>query len=262
MNAIKRKKLYIEKINPFFLVCARDSHNVEEKILELEAFNAPFLIVCGERIDHKNVVYRAPKGKWDAINFGAKFVPKNTSIVILNDVDTQIHNFEQAINIFDEKIDVVYCRVHVSKGPQVKFYKILDPIRGKLHIAASGELMLIRYEVWRCMLPVPPCIAEDTYILFKALELGYRVRFCTSAYVTTERTLNAKHEEAYKTRTTLGIYQALRYTKPPLMVTTFYSFLPLFAPLLTFAGRDGVAWTKGIVKAVNANMQNQNPTKF
>lgn len=222
----------------------------------------PFLIVCGEKVRHKKVIYRTANGKWDAINYGSRFIPKTSSVVILNDVDTQIHNFEQALSRLNEHVDVVYCKVNVSKGPQVKFYKILDPIRSRLHIAASGELMLIRRKVWQQLLPVPPCIAEDTYILFKALELGYHAEFCTTAYVTTERTLDSEHEEAYKTRTTLGIYQALKYTKPPLLITLFYSMLPWAAPFLSVAGKDGVAWTKGIEKAVNANLQKKYPIKF
>ncbi len=50
--------------------------------------------------------------------------------------------------------------------------------------------MLINKEVFERVLPIPVCIAED-YILFKALELGYKAHFCTEAYVTTERTINA-----------------------------------------------------------------------
>jgi hypothetical protein len=217
---------------------------VKEKILELEQMDVPFLIVCGEKVNHPNVLYKRAIGKWDAINFGAKFVPADCSVIILNDVD------------------IIYCKVIVSKGPQVKFYKILDPIRGRLHIAASGEFMLIKRKIWESVLPVPPCIAEDSYILFRALELGYRANFCTTAYVTTERTNDAKHEEAYKTRTTLGIYQALQYTKPPPWINIFYSLLPLAAPLLTLAGEDGRAWTRGIEKAVNSHIQKRNPTKF
>ncbi len=235
---------------------------VKEKILELEQMDVPFLIVCGEKVNHPNVLYKRAIGKWDAINFGAKFVPADCSVIVLNDVDTKIFNLKQALNSLNGRADIIYCKVIVSKGPQVKFYKILDPIRGRLHIAASGEFMLIKRKVWESILPVPPCIAEDSYILFRALELGYRANFCTTAYVTTERTTDAKHEEAYKTRTTLGIYQALQYTKPSPWINIFYSILPLAAPLLTLAGEDGRAWTRGIEKAVNSHLQKRHPTTF
>jgi hypothetical protein len=250
------------RFSPFVIVCARDSQNVKEKIFELEQLSVPFLIVCGEKIDHPNVVQREAMGKWDAINFGAKFIPSSCDVIILNDVDTKIFNFEEAIDDLKENAEVVYCRVLVSEGPQVKFYKILDPIRGRLHIAASGEFMLIKRDAWDRILPIPPCIAEDSYILFRALELGYRAYFCATSYVTTRRTRDAKREEAYKARTTLGIYQALNYTKPPIWIVMFYSLLPIAAPLLSLAGEDGRAWTKGIEKAVNARIQKRYPTKF
>jgi hypothetical protein len=51
--------------------------------------------------------------------------------------------------------------------------------------------MLIKREVFKRVLPILPCTAEDSYILFKALELRYRAHFCTKTYVTTERTINA-----------------------------------------------------------------------
>jgi cellulose synthase/poly-beta-1,6-N-acetylglucosamine synthase-like glycosyltransferase len=249
-------------INPFFIVCARNKHLVENKILELEQINIPFIIVCGEKFNHPNVLYKKAIGKWDAINFGAKYIPERCDVIILNDVDTKIHNLKQALDSLNDQADITYCRVIVSRGPQVKFYKILDPIRGRLHIAASGEFMLMKRTVWEKMLPVPPCTAEDSYILFRALELGYKASFCTTAYVTTERTTDAKHEEGYKTRTTLGIYQALQYTKPPIWINIFYALLPLAAPLLTLAGEDGRAWMRGIEKAANCHIQKKYTTKF
>jgi hypothetical protein len=249
-------------VNPFFIVCARNQHLVENKILELEQTNIPFIIVCGEKFNHPNVLYKEAIGKWDAINFGAKHIPEKSDVIILNDVDTKIHNLKQALDSLNGQADITYCRVIVSRGPQVKFYKILDPIRGRLHIAASGEFMLMKRTVWEQMLPVPPCTAEDSYILFRALELGYKASFCTTAYVTTERTTDAKHEEDYKARTTLGIYQALKYTKPPIWISLFYSLLPLAAPLLTIAGEDGRAWVRGIEKATNCHIQKKYTTKF
>jgi len=58
---------------PFTLAMARDRRHVMEKIAELKRLNLPFIIVCCEKANHPNVVYREARGKWDAINFGAKF---------------------------------------------------------------------------------------------------------------------------------------------------------------------------------------------
>jgi cellulose synthase/poly-beta-1,6-N-acetylglucosamine synthase-like glycosyltransferase len=249
-------------INLFFIVLARDQRHVREKIMELEDMQVPYLIVCGERINHPKVVYREARGKWDAINFGSQFIPKDADVVVLNDVDTRIHNFEHALSHLYDGIDLVYCRVNVARGPQVKFYRIADPIRKRFHIFASGELMLIKHRVFKRVLPIPPCIAEDSYILFKALELGYRAHFCTKTYVTTERTTNAKEEEAYKARTTLGVYQVLKHTRPPPWIRTFYALLPIAAPLLALAGEDGKAWMRGIRRAVSMILTGHSPTKF
>jgi len=51
---------------------------------------------------------------------------------------------------------------------------------------------------------------EDSYILFRHFSPGYHAHFCIKAYVTTKRTVNAEEKEAYKSRTILGIYQALK----------------------------------------------------
>lgn len=249
-------------VNPFFLVLARDQQNVEEKIMELEEMQVPFLIVCGERVNHPGVIYREARGKWDAINFGSRFVPKAAEVIALNDVDARIHNLDHALHYLNAKVGLIYCGVNVSKGPQVKFYKILDPIRRRFHVAASGELMLMRREVFESVLPIPPCIAEDSYILFKALEFGYQAYFSSKTYVTTERTADAEEEEAYKARTTLGIYQALRYTRPSLWIRAFYTLLPVIAPLLALAGEDGRAWARGIEKAVKAHITKRHLTRF
>jgi hypothetical protein len=249
-------------ISPFFIVCARDRQNVKEKILELERMNVPFVIVCGEKINHPNVAYRKAMGKWDAINFGAKFVPKEADVIVFNDVDTRIHNFEYAFQCLNSKVDLVYCQVKVSEGPQVKFYRILDPMRKSFHVCASGELMLVKKRVFEHVMPIPPCMAEDSYILFKALELGYRAHFCTRAFVTTSRTVDDKEEEAYKTRTTLGIYQALEYVRPPPWIRIFYALLPITAPSLAIVGKDGRVWVRGINKAVKAHVMKMHPTRF
>jgi hypothetical protein len=89
--------------NPFFIVPARDRRGVMEKIAELEAMRVPFVVVCGERLKHPNVVYREARGKWDAINFGSGFVPEDADVVVLNDVDTRIHNFEHALGYLNGK---------------------------------------------------------------------------------------------------------------------------------------------------------------
>ena len=241
---------------------ARNRKYLDAKIAELQKMNVSFIIVCGEKVNHLNVVYQGNRGKWAAINLAAKFIPKEAKVIVLNDVDTKIHNLKLAFACLSERIALVYCRVKVSIGPQVKFYKILNPLRKKFHIAASGELMLIRKEVFECVLPLPACTAEDSYILFKTLELGYQANFCTSAYVTTERTHNAKEEAAYKNRTTLGIYQALDHTKPLPVIRVFYVILPLLAPMLCLMGKDGRSWTKGINRAIKDYLTKKRSTKF
>jgi cellulose synthase/poly-beta-1,6-N-acetylglucosamine synthase-like glycosyltransferase len=232
----------------FFLVLARDERHVNEKIAELKSLGVPYLVVCGKNINHLNVVYREPKGKFDAINFGARFVPENADVVVLNDVDTKIHNFQAALQHFKRKeVALVFARVSVKEGPQRWFYVFLDFLRRRLPIAASGELMLIRRSVLMKILPIRPCKAEDSYILFKVLELKHKAVFCEESYVETERTKTAEKEEDYKRRTVAGIYQALAYSKPPYLVKLFYVLLPFACPLLLVLGKRGYFWTKGIL---------------
>lgn len=209
----------------------------------------------------ERVVHRPINGKWDAINYGARFIPDEARVVILNDVDTKIHNFQMVIEE-GSHASLMYCDVRVKDGPQVQFYRILNPIRSKIHVAASGELLFIRRALLDKILPIPPCIAEDSYILFKALELGHKARFCSDVYVTTARTQNSVQESRYKQRTTLGIYQALKYTRPTPLIIVFYKFLPLIAPLLMITGSDGRSWSKGIRNAIQANIKHQYPTTF
>jgi len=232
----------------FFVVLARDSSGVRRKARELDSLGYPYLIVCGEKVNNSSVVYREPKGKYDAVNFGLKFVPSDTDVVAFNDVDAEIHNFEKALGLLqDESVSLVFVKVHVGYGPQLKFYSFLDPIRKRIPIAASGELMLIRYELLRSILPLKGCKAEDSYILFKILEKGGKAAFCEECYVTTKRTAHAEEEEAYKRRTVGGIYQALSMSRPPFMVRLFYVLLPLASPLLLILGKKGYYWTKGIL---------------
>jgi hypothetical protein len=80
--------------------------------------------------------------------------------------------------------------------------------------------------------------------------------------VITERTANAEEEEAYKARTTLGIYQALKYARPPPWIRVFYKLLPVALPLLILAGEDSRAWISGIMNAVKTEITGDYPTKF
>ena len=235
-------------MNIFFLVLARDKRHVSEKIEELASLGMPYLIVCGESVGRPNVVYREPKGKYDAINFGFKFVPEDTDVVVLNDVDTRIVNFEAALQLSRlEYVDLVFVRVSVGEGPQNLFYGFLDSIRRRVLVAASGELMLIKYSVLKEIVPIRPCKAEDSYILFKALEYKHHCVFCEKCYVETERTKTAEKEEIYKRKTVSGIYQALAYSNPPYSIKFFYALLPFFCVLLLFSGSRGYFWTKGII---------------
>ena len=43
---------------PFFIVPARNQQSLEEKIMELEDMQVPYIIVCGEKMNHPRVVYR------------------------------------------------------------------------------------------------------------------------------------------------------------------------------------------------------------
>jgi len=235
----------------FFIVLARDEKHVNDKIEELKVLGLPYLIVCGRNLSHPNVVYREPKGKYDAINFGFRFIPEDTDVVVLNDVDTRIKNFEAALRWFlSEDIALVFARVCVKEGPARLFNSILDRIRRRLLITANGELMLMRYNVLKRIVPIKPCKAEDSYLLFKVLEFKRKSVLCEECYVETERTKTAEKEEAYKRKTVCGIYQALVYTKPPFIIKLFYVLLPLFSPLLLFSGRRGYFWMKGILRGL------------
>jgi cellulose synthase/poly-beta-1,6-N-acetylglucosamine synthase-like glycosyltransferase len=232
----------------FFIVLARDRSGVDKKARELDGLGFPYLIVCGDKVNHPNVVHREPLGKYDAINFGSNHLPEDAEIVGLNDVDTEIHGLEAALRLFkEENVSLVFVRVDVNSGPQVLFYSFLDALRARIPIAASGELMLIRREVFKNILPLEACKSEDSYVLFKILERGHKAAFCRECYVTTKRTANARQEEDYKRRTVGGIYQALAKTKPPAMVKLFYGVLPFLSPVLLVSGRKGYYWAKGII---------------
>jgi len=232
----------------FFVVLARDAAKVDEKTRELDSLGYPYVVVCGEKVESPNVVYRAPKGKYDAVNFGLRFVPSDVDVVAFNDVDAEIHDFEATLPLLqDGSVSLVFVKVRVTEGPQLTFYSLLDFLRKKIPIAASGELMLIKQSFLRKILPLKECKAEDSYILFKVLEEGGKIAFCEDAYVVTKRTALAEQEEVYKRRTVGGIYQALSMTKPPFFVRLFYVLLPLVSPLLLVFGRKGYYWSRGII---------------
>jgi len=232
----------------FFVVLARDRKFVKEKISELTNLLVPYVIVCGEQLDLPNVVYRKPVGKYEAMNFGAEFVPKDADVVVFNDVDTKIHRFDVALACLErEKAHLVFAKVVVRRGPQILFNLFLDAIRRHVLITANGELILMRFNVLKEVFPIMPCKAEDSYILFRVLELGYKAVFCDESYVETERTKSAEKEELYKRKTVGGLYQALLYSKPPISIRLFYLSLPLMSPLLLVLGKKGYYWMRGIL---------------
>ncbi|MCJ7634617.1 glycosyltransferase family 2 protein [Candidatus Bathyarchaeota archaeon] len=240
-----------DKSDIFFIVLARTQEGVAEKAFELRKLGVPFIVICGEKMNYPEVIYRQKKGKFDAINFAAKFIGKNIKIVCLNDVDTKLFNFEQALEVMrDRNAGLVFCKVKVNGGPQVQFYSLMDKIRRYVPITSSGELMLIRKKVFDKILPIPPCKTEDNYISFKVTELGYPVLFCEDCWVETKRTQTLEEESQYKTRTVTGIYQALSFTKTAPLVRFFYLSLPFITPLLLLQGKRGAAWTKGIIQGV------------
>lgn len=235
-------------MNLFFVVLARDSKHVTEKIRELENLGVSYLIVCGENLNLQHVVHRTPKGKYDAINFAAQNLPKNAKVIAFNDVDTKIHNIEAALREFRQtRASLLFAKLRVKEGPQVFLNTLLDSLKRTILVTASGELMLIRRDVLDKILPLKPCKAEDTYILFKVLEHGGKAVFCEECYVETERTKSAHKEEEYKRKTVSGIYQALSYTKPPLRIKLCYILLPFMSPLLLILGRKGYYSMRGIL---------------
>jgi hypothetical protein len=146
-----------------------------------------------------------------------------------------------------EDAALVFAGVRVKLGPQVLFYRILDTIRRRLLITASGELMLVKRSFIDSLLPLKPCKAEDSYILFKALKSKEHVSFCEDCYVLTERTKTPRMEEKYKRKTVCGLYQAVALAKPPQLIKTFYFLLPFITPLLMVLGEKGYFWMKGIM---------------
>ncbi len=222
--------------------------HVDQKIAELNRMKVPYRVVCGETLDGlSNVVYREPMGKYDAINYGATLLDEDADIVALNDVDTRIDNFQAALDQFAaEDASLLFVKVKVKVGPQRLFYGLLDAIRRRVLVVASGELMLVDMDTFRQVLPIKPCKTEDNYILYKVLELRRRAVFCEECFVETERTKTDKKEEIYKRKTVAGLYQALSYTKPPIYVRLFFALLPFVSVLLMVSGKKGYYWMRGI----------------
>jgi len=232
----------------FFVVFARNGKYVTEKIRELEELDIPYVIVSGERVDHPKVIYRLPKGKYDAVNFSGSLIPQDVDIIAFNDVDARLSDFRPMLSHFrDTRVAIVFAPELVRAGPQYNFFRLLNPLRRFLPLAGTGELMMIRQEVLRKVLPLNACKAEDTYLMFKALELGYKVVFCEDCPTETERTKTGIEEENYKRRTVAGIYQALSFTKPPPLIRFLYALLPFTAALLILMGRKGHHLYKGIL---------------
>jgi len=241
------------QIKLFFVVLAKTAKHLPEKIKELEVLGHPYVIVCGERVNHRNVVYRTPKGKYDAINFAAEnLLPKGAEVIAFNDVDTKNYNIQAAFRDFRRtEASVLFAKIKVKDGPQVFFNTLIDTLKRKILVSASGELILIRRDILDSLLPLKPCKAEDTYILFKVLEHGHKAVFCEDCYLETVRTKSPKEEESYKRRTVAGIYQALSYTNPPPLIKLFYILLPMFSPLLLVLGANGYHVMRGIILGFN-----------
>ena len=237
-----------EQMQPFFVVLARDSKHVIEKIRELENLGFSYLIVCGENLNLPNVAFRAAKGKYDAINFAAQNLPRDAKIIAFNDVDTRIYNIEAALHDFRQtRASLLFAKLWVKEGPQVFLNALLDSLKKRILVTASGELMIVRRDILDKILPLEPCKAEDTYILFKTLEHRGKVVFCEKCYLETQRTINAQKEESYKRKTITGIYQALSYAKVSFGIKLFYVLLPFMSPVLLILGKKGFYSMKGIL---------------
>jgi cellulose synthase/poly-beta-1,6-N-acetylglucosamine synthase-like glycosyltransferase len=248
----------MSKYKPFVIILARDGKYIKDKIKEMELLKLPFIIISGVKIEHKNVVYRPPKGKYDAINYAIQFIPKDTTIVIFNDVDTKIpdHNvIFKTINLFDRdpNIGLIFGKDLVKKGPQVLFHRWLYAVIKRVPILVSGDIMFIRRVILQKVIPLPPCKAEDTLLGLKVLELGYKVVFNEKCFVFTNKTDKEIEEVKYKRRTVGGIYQALSYCHSKgflVIVKMFYIFLPLLMPILLLTGKKGIYWFKGITLGI------------
>ena len=234
----------------FVIVLARDLNGVHKKHIELQKLGLRHVIISGEPSQNDNVIYRAPRGKYDAINFGLKHVPEEAEIVALNDVDTRIINYDHAYRHFSNpRVGLIFTSVELPEGAHSIFNRLIDSIRRHFIIAANGELMFIRRDVLKRVTPIPPCKAEDTLILFRTLKIGYQAVFETDCHVLTSRTSSAslKNEQIFKRKVVCGIYQALYLGDASFSRKLFYCLLPFASPFLLAAGRKGWFWMVGIL---------------
>jgi hypothetical protein len=245
------------------VVPARDRQGVEAKIAELEALGLDFVIVCGDPMEGDHILYRPPAGKYDAVNAGLAHMLARAEIVVLNDVDTRIEDLGGPVEALGRTgADMVFCRVAVASGPQREFYRLLDLIRDYVPVASSGELVVVRASSLAEVLPIPPTLTDDTWLLFKFLERGRRVVFWKGLAVSTRRTETFEEEAAYKQRNVYGIYQALALTRPGVTITMFYALLPFLSPVLLLAGPGGRAWCSGIWRGIGEFLRGRNVVTF
>lgn len=93
----------------FFTVLARDKKHVDAKIRELENLGVLYKIICGERLNHPNVMYRTPKGKYDAINFSVSARATRYAIYeALEETPPDKNNKVQLTNAIQQPIDHNY----------------------------------------------------------------------------------------------------------------------------------------------------------
>lgn len=243
---------HVDPHEVFVIIVSRDASGVSEKLRTFEKLGLDHIVICGEMMNIPRVYFRAPRGKFDAINYGFSKVPHNKTFVILNDADSMVLSPEKAFEHFaDPKVGMVHGTIQVAGGPQVLFYRILYRVIDHIGpVAANGEYTVVRREILNRILPLPPCKAEDSLLMFKVLEAGYQVVYDRRVKVLTKRTTAPEKEEDYKRINVAGIYQALSYSSPPPVIRAFYFLLPIFAPLLLIAGQSGRFWLKGIIEGL------------
>ena len=56
---------------------------------------------------------------------------------VVKSVSERLAGMGNEVAVLAGEPGIVYCKVGASKGPRVKFYRITDPLRKKLHIFAS-----------------------------------------------------------------------------------------------------------------------------
>lgn len=237
----------------FVIVLDKTGRFIEYYLNFLRKIGASFIIISGAKHQDGTVIYRDPRGKYDVINYSLKFIPNNASIVIFLDADVIEPPIEECVRVFRENgLDLAFPALEILDNTRQRlFTRILDEIRRHLSlITANGEMMIIKADKLPYLLPLPPCKAEDTLLLFRALERGFRVEFLSNIHVKTIRPYyTLVDEELYKRRVTCGIYQALSMVKHlPALIRIFYKVLPLLSPLLIVLERTGISFAKGIIR--------------